>query len=252
MKLAIGKTYLRLQSHTGYTPSRIAGFNKTSGTMRCTPAANSAFFKWSPNPSRRGDRGRYALMTTSLTQQCEECREAILTAIVDSLQERSDYIASIDRTQRGEIPVSGIALELFPWYGGLGLSLRLTSDFPMGNSRYDSADWTHFDFTNGCKSPSIEAAISTVTRIYNRGKSAGNDLRDMAHLTFFAGSEALLHPKVFDSLNELGINAPLITDRFVTSAFQYIVTDADETVKSNYCDIVLANRVAQRVLEDAA
>lgn len=193
-----------------------------------------------------------ALMTTSLKQQCEECREAILTAIIDSLRERTDYILSINRTACGDLPVSGIALELFPWHGGLGLSLRLTSDFPMGASRYDSAEWTHFDFTNGCKSPSIEAAVSTVTRIYNRGNDPANDLRDMAHLTFIAGAEALLHPQVSKLLIELGINAPTITDRFVTSAFQYIVTDADETVKSNYCDIVLANRVALRVLENTA
>lgn len=188
-------------------------------------------------------------MAISLRQQCEMCREAILTAIIDSLRERADYISSIDRTVRGQIPVSGIALELSPWHGGLGLSLRLTSDFPLGESRYDSADWPHFDFTNGYQSPTIDAAVSLVTQIYNRGKEPGNDLRDMAHLTFMAGAEALLHPKVSHLLNEFGIEAPAISDRFVTSAFQYIVTDADQTVKSNYCDIVLANRVVQRVLE---
>jgi isopentenyldiphosphate isomerase len=63
-----------------------------------------------------------------------------------------------------------------------------------------------------------------------------------------AGAEALLHPNVARLLNEFGIDAPELTDTFVSSPFEYIVTDSDETVKSNYCDIVLANRVIQRLL----
>ena len=190
-------------------------------------------------------------MATSLRQQCEACREAILAAIIDSLHERRDYIASIERTANGDMPVSGIALELFPWHGCLGLSLRLTSDFPLGKSRYDSADWPHFDFTNGCNSQSIQAAISLVTAIYEKGKQTNNDLRDMAHLSFMSSAEALLDPRVSRLLNEFRINAPELTDRFVSSPFQYIVTDVDETIKSNYCDIVLGNRAAKRLLDNA-
>lgn len=191
-------------------------------------------------------------MSTSLIEELEGCREAILDAILDSLGERADYISSIERTANGRIPVTGIALELMPWHGGLGLSLRLSSDFPLGKSRYDSADWPHFDFTDGCVSPSIRAAITLVERIYSLGKLSGNDRCDFAHLTFLAGAEALLHPRVASALNEFGIDAPTLTDSFVTSPFQYIVTDVDETIKSNYCDIVLANRVVKRLLENAA
>ncbi len=191
-------------------------------------------------------------MATSLKQQCDNCREAILAAIIDALHERADYIASIERTPRGDIPVTGLALELFPWHKSLGLSLRLSSDFPQGEFRYDSADWPHFAFTDGCKSPSIEAAVSLVTEIYEQGNQPDNELTEMAHLTFMAGAEALLHPSVARLLNECGIDAPDITDHFVSSPFQYIVTDVDQTVKANYCDIVLAGRVTQRLLKKAA
>ena len=190
-------------------------------------------------------------MATSLRQQYAACRDAILAAIIDALHERAGYIASIERTANGDMPVSGIALELFPWHGALGLSLRLTSDFPLGESQYDSADWPHFDFTNGCKSQSIDVATSLVTAIYNQGKQPNNDLRDMAHMSFLSAAEALLDPKVSRLLNEFGINAPELTDRFVSSPFQYIVIDVDQTVKSNYCDIVLANHVARRVFGNA-
>ena len=191
-------------------------------------------------------------MAPSLKEQCDACREAILRAIIDSLQERTDYIAQIERTPRGDVPVSGIALELFPWHARMGLSLRLTSDFPLGTSRYGSANWPHFDFTVGCHAPSIVTAISLVTQIYDRGNEPGIDRRDMAHLAFMAGAEALLHPQVSRLLNDFGINAPTLTDTIVTSPFQYIVIDADQTVKSNYCDIVMANRVALRIIGNAA
>lgn len=190
-------------------------------------------------------------MTTSLKEQYVACREAIQTAIIDSLHERADYIASIERTARGDIPITGIALELFPWHASLGLSLRSTSDFPLGKSRYDSADWPHFEFTEGCQSPSIAAAISLVTDIYEQGNAPDNDLCEMAHMTFMAGAEAMLHPNVSRVLNEFGIDAPELTDAFVSSPFEYIVTDVDETLKSNYCDIVLANRVVERLIKNA-
>ncbi|TWT92606.1 hypothetical protein [Neorhodopirellula pilleata] len=140
-------------------------------------------------------------MKMPLKQQCEACRDGIFAAIIDVLHERSEYITSIERTARGELPITGIALELSPWHGGLGLSLRLSTDFPLGDFRYDSADWPHFDFTHGCASPSIDQAISIVTEIYNQGKEPGNDLREMAHLTFMAGAEAILNPSVARLLN---------------------------------------------------
>lgn len=191
-------------------------------------------------------------MSKSLKHQFDACSDAIQIAIVDSLRERADYVSSIQRTINGRIPVTGIALELFPWHGGLGLSLRLDSDFPLGQSRYDSADWPQFNFTDGCASPSIPAAIAHVTQIYNQGKLPSHALVDFAHLTFLAGAEALLHPLVAAELNGLGIDAPTLTDIFISSPFQYIVIDADATLKSNYCDIVLANRITKRMLENAA
>lgn len=189
-------------------------------------------------------------MPKSLAKQFGACKAAILAAITDALRERAEYVASFERTARGDIPVTGIALELTPWHGGLGLSLRLSSDYPLGNVQYDSADWPHFDFTTGCTSPSIAAAILLVKQVYEEGKKPDNDRRDFAHLTFLAGAEALLDPAVASILKDFDIDAPVLEDRFVSSPFQYIVADPDATLKSNYCDIVLANRVAKRVLEN--
>lgn len=187
-------------------------------------------------------------MAASLSERCEECREALLAAILDALRGRADYIAAIERTGRGVLSATGIALELFPWRAAFGLSLRLASDYPLGRARYDSADWPHYDFTAGYISAAITDAIALVTEIYAHGNAPDNDLRDMAHLTFLAGAEALLHPRVCQLLNELEIRAPELSDAFVGSPFQYIVTDADGTLKSNYCDVVLADRIRRRLL----
>jgi hypothetical protein len=139
-------------------------------------------------------------------------------------------------------------LELSPWNGGFGLSLRLTADYPMGGYRYESGDWVHSCFTEGCEAPSIETACSIVARFYERAAALSIKKTEMGHLTFLAGAEALLDLTVAKSLNGLGIRAPELKDTFVTSAFDYIVMDEDETVKSNYCDMVIANRVADRLL----
>lgn len=100
---------------------------------------------------------------------------------------------------------------------------------PLGDSRYESADWPHFDFTSDCKSASIAVASSLVTELYEKGREAGNDLVDYAHLAFTAGAEAILHPSIGDALQKLGIDAPRMTDSFISSPFQYIVTDPDQS-----------------------
>lgn len=182
-----------------------------------------------------------------MLQLLEKCKTAINTAIVDALNDCSDYIGQIERTGSGDLPVTGIALELFPWHTSLGLSLRTNNDFPAGESRYDSADWEHFDFANGCDLPSIDNAIKLVSELYEMGRGDALKLTETAHLAFVAGAEALLQPSVCDTLNKLEIRAPKLSESFVSSPFQYIVMDGDETVKSNYCDIVLANRVTQRL-----
>ena len=187
-------------------------------------------------------------MSDSLPQQIVTCRKKILEAVLDCLHNRTEYINAIERTARGDIPVTGIALELAPWHGHLGLSLRLTSDFPLGDARFDSASWMHFNFTEGCTAPSNAIAKSAIIELYDRGNALDSDLCDMAHLLFWVGAEALLHPSISQLLNEFDIDAPELTDTFVSSHFEYIVIDPDETISSNYCDLVLSNRIIHRLL----
>jgi hypothetical protein len=83
----------------------------------------------------------------------------------------------------------------------------------------------------------------------NPGNSSLTRLCLHSHIIFLAGAEALLDPKVAELLRCFNIDAPTLQDRFISSSFQYIVVDPDQTLKSNYCDLVLANRVTKRLLE---
>jgi hypothetical protein len=116
-------------------------------------------------------------------------------------------------------------------------------DFPASpQHRYRSVEWRHHDFTRDCESATLRDAARYVQEIY-LGSSYN---REIAHLIFLAAGEALLDPAVAVYLQGIGIDAPVWTDEFA-SGFEYIVVDEDQTVKANYCEIVLVNRVTARL-----
>jgi hypothetical protein len=80
--------------------------------------------------------------------------------------------------------------------------------------------------------------------------SAGEQhYREMAHLVFLAGAEALLDRRIGEQLRKLGVNAPIVTDGFSHHRF-YMVFDPDESIRANYCEIVVANRITARLLRE--
>lgn len=144
---------------------------------------------------------------------------------MDTLRECADRVGAVERTGRGDIPAAGLSLDLAPWHGRIGLSLRLADDFPMAIFAMTAP--------TGC--------TSTL-----------RPLVDRAHLIFLAGAEALLRPTVAEFLRELGIAAPVMTDPLAPHDFEYIIADPDATVVANYCDIVIANCVTQRSIGEFA
>jgi hypothetical protein len=176
-----------------------------------------------------------------------ECRRVLFDATLKALRESSTFINSIERTPRGDLPVTGISLDLYPWHGAMTLSLRLSSDFPLGGHRYDIGDWKHHDFPRAWETTFFQEAGRFLQRFYQAGGQ--DEFQVRAHLIFLAGAEALLDPRVAQELQSLGIDAPIKTDHFLSHYFEYIVFDGDATVKANYCEIVMANRVTNRFLD---
>ena len=177
----------------------------------------------------------------------ENGRRVFVDAILSMLKDRSDYINNIERTGRGEIPITGISLDVTPWHKEFGLSLRLTEEFPSGECRLNSASWKHFDFTSDSTVKEKTEALKFIEQNY---ESNGLNGQDSAHLIFVAGAEALLDPQVSELLNKFSIKAPVISNESVGHFFEFIVCDPDETISGNYCEIVIANRITNR-LENA-
>jgi len=189
-------------------------------------------------------------MAHVLKELFAECRSTLNGAIIDALQDCTGILRSIERTQRNTVPVTGIALELAPWDGWVGLSARLSADFPLGKYRYNSADWDYFEFTKDSTAPKLQEASDYIKEVYEFRGLEPERLKEMAHLAFLAGAEALLKPNVAGCLREFDIDAPVHHEGFLTHYFEDILLDPDAVVSVNYCEIVVANRVTQRLLTD--
>jgi len=174
----------------------------------------------------------------------QECRRVLLDATLKALRESADRINAIERTGRGDLPVTGFSLDLFPWFGDMTLSIRISSDWPCGRHAYDIGDWKHHDFLKSWGTDRFKDAGKFIQAFYQAGPQP--ERRDRAHLVFLAGAEALLDPRVAAQLQLLGIDAPVVEDRF--GGDWYIVVDEDGSIRANYCEIVLANRITNRLI----
>jgi hypothetical protein len=173
------------------------------------------------------------------------CRSVLLDGIVDALAFRASSIGAIKRVPNVEFPISGMALDMAPWHGGLGLSLRMVSEFE-DERRYNSADWEYFDLVSNSTFPGLQPAADFIQQAYISEGEESPARHAMAHLLFLTGAEALLDARVARRLCEIGVNAPVYGNEFLRRPFEYMVFDPDGTVRVNYCELVLANRVTAR------
>jgi hypothetical protein len=172
------------------------------------------------------------------------CRSLILQGILEGLRFRADKIATIEKVPNVEFPINGVSLDLVPWHSALGVSLRLYSEWEP-DIRYCNVEWTYFDLVSHDTCHALKLAADFVHAAYT-SENSNLLAREMAHLIFLAGAEALLDPRVAHLLAELGINAPTYREEFPSRLFEYLVFDFDGTVRTNYCELVLANRVAAK------
>jgi hypothetical protein len=178
----------------------------------------------------------------------DECRVLILRGVIAALRSRGAEVEAIERAGGGHHPtVTGVALDLAPWHGGVGLALRLSSDPRDDPRRYRSVEWKHFNFVS---QENCEALVPVGAYIGKAYRSKGKrGCLDMAHLVFLAGAEALLDKKVTALLRAFGVEAPVVRDRPLGGRqFDYVVVDPDGTIRGNYCELVVAMRVTQRLL----
>src|SRR5690349_968844 len=160
-----------------------------------------------------------------------KCRSLILQGILGGLPFGADKIAAIEKVPNVEFPVNGVSLDLVPWHRALGVSLRLCSERDP-EIRYCNVEWTYFDLVSHKQCPALERAADFAHEAYT-SENSNSLAREMAHLIFLAGAEALLDPRVAQLLVELGINAPTYREEFLSPLFEYMVFDFDGTVRAN-------------------
>src|SRR5436309_15189966 len=163
-----------------------------------------------------------------MRQELDQCGLLLFTGALEALIDSAEALGSIERDARGEIPVTGISLDIFPWHAAVSMSMRLRSDSLAGH-RHDIGDWEYNDLSIWWTHNHFEEAGEYVRRFYEGG---GDECRERAHLIFLAGAEALLDPRIGEQLQSFGIDAPIQTDHFGPDhVFEYIVFDGDGTVR---------------------
>jgi hypothetical protein len=181
-----------------------------------------------------------------MTFSFDKCKAVLFDGALAAFEQSADYMLSLERSAQGAIPVNGVSYDISPWHGSLGLSLRVAH--PLGEYEDNSVDWQHFDFVSDRSCARLREAADFITTAYYSGGEDPLICQEMAHLIFLAGAEALLHRRIAEHLQKLGINAPVVEDRLSTRSEFYMVFDPDATMRANYCVLVLANRVTARLL----
>lgn len=170
-----------------------------------------------------------------------QCRDLVLKGILAAIRASAEELASIAKEPAA---VTGISLDIVPWHRAIGLSIRQATEHGR-DIRYCNVEWANFDVVSNDSCVELQDAIDFVHEAYT-SENSNHLAREMAHLIFLAGAEALLDAQVAVALSELGINAPVCGADFMPLPFEYMVFDFDGTVPGNYCHLVLANRVTAR------
>jgi hypothetical protein len=172
----------------------------------------------------------------------DKCREVLHRGLIDALTANADAIRLLARNETAGI--NAMSYDLLPWHRFVGISFRLSSDVSpvSGNGRYTPANWKHYEFIG-------DGTLDTV-REYTGDAYAlsGTRGQEYLHVILLAAAHALLDEQIAGLLQEYGIDACVRRDEIPWGGFEYLVLDDDKAFKANYCEFILANRVAKRLL----
>lgn len=175
-------------------------------------------------------------------------------ALVDLFELHRDEITALET-------IDGISFDIIPsaYQTYAAISFRQQSDYlsmdPYNEDRalmYSPGDWEYYSLLEyrTCKSEKFSEAAKAIFRLYEEiyeevGEYDGIQ-QDINHLLYSAIAEGAMQRAVAAKLQECGVDAPIIDDRF-QYGFDYMVTDTDSPVAFNYCDLIVANRMTKMV-----
>ena len=179
------------------------------------------------------------------------CNRLLLESLIKAIDHSEDKIRAIAESEQanGKCNIDGLSFDVLPWHSTLDITFRNSQDETegAGRYRYSPADWKYYDYLD-CES-AFDDAVDFTTELYESVEVPQK--AEMMHLLYLSAAEALLDHQVANRLGALGIDAPLVSNSFRTSNFEYMVIDEDRVIRANYCEIILANRIADRLRADA-
>jgi hypothetical protein len=197
-------------------------------------------------------KGKRVERVAAMRFDFEKCRSLVLAATLAELDAaRSILVPEFglqDDTLDYDLQITGIALDIAPWHPRFCLGMRDMKEKVEEGIKYSIGDWKLYPL-NGLANPSaIPASAAAADYIAAAYEAANEQRREVAHLVFLAAAEALLDPTVTQKLLDFKIDAPYVEDDFLPHRFfEYIVADEDESVAINYCELVVANRITNRL-----
>ncbi|WP_417389586.1 hypothetical protein [Gimesia sp.] len=178
-----------------------------------------------------------------------QCRDVLYGGLIKSLGANADRLRSLAKND--SYGVNALSYDILPWHSFAALSFRATTDdYIMSHSgdykldiRYSPADWKYCEFIdNG----TLDQVREYTASIYPQ--SGGTTGQEALHVILLAAADALLDDEIGRLLHEYGFDDTIRRDKVPWGGFEYVVLDVDKAFKANYCEIVLANRVANRLL----
>ena len=176
-----------------------------------------------------------------------ECQEILLRALLSGLTMHKDLVRNLERTHRTEFHcgIRAISFDILPWQAYVAVSFCTSSDeWPRVRWQPTDDQWTGYELI-GCHN--AENELAPAQEFVHSIHLTNPDSRELYHLIWMAAADALLDARIARILRECNIPAA-DADQLPSGEFEYVVVDEDRVFSGNYCEFVIAQRLAQRLI----
>jgi len=171
-----------------------------------------------------------------------ECHELLLSELINAIKQNKKRIEELVNSE--DAYINGVHLDILPWHGFICLSFRNRNDETDEKYPYEPGDWKNYLFISD---RAFQQSGELIDKLYSNPPN-GIEPRYVAHLLYLMAAEVLLDPSVATELQTCGLDAPEINCQEMSLKFEYLVMDADQVFKANYCEVIIATRLKDFLL----
>lgn len=173
-------------------------------------------------------------------------REEFRRCLLDAISICGEFLSSNGRAPN---TVTGVCLDVFPWFRTACVALRLSTDGV--DQKYTPGEWELYEDLSDATVNAMASAAAIAGDAYANRRGTMSRI-EMANLIFMAAADALLDSSTYSALESIGFQVQRLPacDEIETTAFDLIVVDPDQTVAANYCEIHRTHRNKQRLVSN--